>query len=270
MKNAKYDYVIKLKEQFEVRTSKNTSYSLRAFARDLEMIPSRLSDILNYKKGLSEESAKKLATKLGLSSNEIELFTLSAKALHARSDKDKKEASSLLQKKLKSLKVIQKLDSNEFESTNNWYHLTLLELLELKDCDHSLDWFSKKLKLNKAVVKLALQRLQNLGWITYKNGKYKATYEQSESNFDISSQSIKSFHEEMLKKAEHSLYFDDVEDREFLNMTLAFSKNQLKEAKETIRQFQKDFAEKYYSDVKTKDSVYQLSIQFFRLDSKEI
>lgn len=269
MKSVKYDYVIKLKEQFEVRNSKNINYSLRAFARDLEIIPSRLSDILNYKKGLSEASAKTIATKLGLSENEIELFTLSAKSLHARSDKDKKEASDLLQKKMKSLKIVQKFDLNEFELTNNWYHLTILELLELKDCDHSLDWFAKKLKLNKTIVKSALVRLQNIGWISYKNGKYKATFEQSETNYDISSKSIKSFHEEILKKAEHSLYFDDVEEREFLNMTLAFSQKHMSEAKETIRQFQKDFAEKYYSEVKTKDSVYQLSIQLFRLDSKE-
>jgi uncharacterized protein (TIGR02147 family) len=265
----KYDYVIKLKEQFEVRTAKNKNYSLRAFARDLEILPSRLSDILNSKKGLSESSAEKIAIKLGLTQNEIELFTLSAKSLHARSDKDKKEAQSLLNKKQSSAKTIQKIEGNDFELTNNWYHLSILELLELKECDHSVEWFSKKLKLNKTIVKSALERLQKIGWIQLQNGKYKATFEQSETSYDISSESIRKFHEELLKKAEHSLYFDNVEEREFLNMTLAFSQKHINEAKKTIRQFQKDFAEKYYSEVKTKDSVYQLSIQLFRLDSKE-
>jgi uncharacterized protein (TIGR02147 family) len=258
---------MQLKKQFEARTSKNINYSLRAFARDLEMIPSRLSDILNYKKGLSENSAKKIAAKLGLNENEADLFILSAKSLHARSEKDKKEAAGLLQKKISSLKVIQKINFNEFELTNNWYHLTILELLELKECDHSLDWFAKKLKLNKTVVKSALERLQKIGWINYKNEKYKASHTQSETSYDISSESIKRFHEELLKKAEHSLYFDDVNEREFLNMTMAFSMKQMEEAKKDIRQFQKDFAEKYYSEVKNKDSVYQLSIQLFRLDS---
>lgn len=269
MKIRQYDYIFELKKQFELRTSKNSNYSLRAFARDLELIPSQLSDIMNYKKGLSEKSAEKIAIKLGLTENEIDLFILSAKALHSRSEKIKKEAALILQKKLKDLKVIQKFDLSEFELTNNWYHLTILELLELKDCDHSLNWFAKKLKLNKAIVKSALERMEKIGWITYKNKKYQANYEQSETSYDISSESIKKFHAELLKKAEHSLFFDDVEEREFLNMTMAFSEKHLIEAKNSIRQFQKDFADKYYSDIKTKDSVYQLSIQLFRLDSKE-
>jgi uncharacterized protein (TIGR02147 family) len=269
MKDAKYDFVMQIKKQFEVRTSKNSNYSLRAFARDLDMLPSRLSDILNYKKGLSEFSANKIAAKLGLNENETELFILSAKSLHARGDKDKTTAKTLLQKKLSSLKAIQKLNLDDFELSNNWYHLTILELLELKDCDHSLDWFAARLNLNKSVVKSALERLQKFGWIKYENKKYKASYELSETSYDVSSDSIKKFHEELLKKAEHSLYFDDVEEREFLNMTMAFSQKQMAEAKKYIRQFQKDFAEKFYSEVKSKDSVYQLSIQLFRLDSKE-
>jgi uncharacterized protein (TIGR02147 family) len=269
MKENRFDYVKKLKEQFEVRTSKNSSYSLRAFARDLEIIPSRLSDIMNYKKGLSEDSAKKIAAKLGLNASELELFTLSAKSQHARNNKDKQDAKDQLQKKLGSTRNIQKLDLNELELTNNWYHLSILELLELKECDHSLEWFAQKLKLNKAIVKSALSRLQNIGWIIFKNGKYQATYEESETNYDVSSNSIKNFHEELLKKASHSLYFDDVKEREFLNMTMAFSQHQIHEAKESIRQFQKDFAEKFYNNANPKDSVYQLSIQLFRLDTKE-
>ena len=46
-----------------------------------------------------------------------------------------------------------------------------------------------------------------------------------------------------------------------------FSEKQMQEAKEYVRAFQKSFAEKFYSETKSKDSVYQLSIQLFRLDS---
>ncbi|MBC7714668.1 MAG: TIGR02147 family protein [Rhizobacter sp.] len=267
MQNEKYDYVVELKRQFEIRNLKNKNYSLRAYARDLEILPSRLSDIINYKKGLSADAARKIATNLGFSENEIEVFILSAKALHARSDKDKKEAVTSLKKKLKSMKIVQKIDYAEFELANNWYHLAILELIELRDCDHSIEWFAEKLSLNKSVIKSALLRLQKINWITFKNGKYKASYDQSETTYDISSLSIKKFHEEILKKAEHALYFDHVNEREFLNMTLAFTQSQMTEAKEFIRQFQKDFADKFYTENSVKDSVCQLSIQLFRLDS---
>lgn len=267
MKNEKYSYIRVLKEQLEFRVAKNTHYSLRAYARDLEINASRLSEILNNKKGLSEDAAQKIAHKLGLTQKETELFILSAKALHARSLKEKKAAQLALKNKLDTLKSIQKLSADEFELANNWYHLTILELLELDECDHSLEWFSKKLKLNKTTIKAALERLQKIGWIKSKNGKFTASHEQSETAYDVSSNSHKKFHDEMLKRAEHSLFYNDVNEREFLNMTLAFSTKQMIEAKASIRQFQKDFAEKYYSAEKSKDSVYQLSIQLFRLDS---
>jgi uncharacterized protein (TIGR02147 family) len=83
----------------------------------------------------------------------------------------------------------------------------------------------------------------------------------------VPSNAIKKHHDEMLKKAEESLYTDDISQREFLNMTLAFSKKQMKEAKMAIRLFQEDFAKKFYSKESQKDSVYQLSVQLFRLDS---
>ncbi|MGZ3775939.1 MAG: DUF4423 domain-containing protein, partial [Bdellovibrio sp.] len=59
-----------------------------------------------------------------------------------------------------------------------------------------------------------------------------------------------------------------VQQREFLNMTLAFNAEKTKEAKQALRKFQQEFAEKFYDENKNKDSVYQLSIQFFRLDKK--
>jgi uncharacterized protein (TIGR02147 family) len=191
------------------------------------------------------------------------------KAQHGRSQKEKDESAQVLKQKLIAQNKVHQIDGANFEMANNWYHLALLELMELKECDHSLEWFARKLNLNKTTVKAALERLLDLKWITFKNGKYQATFEQSESSYDIPSAVLKAFHVDLLKKAEQSLYFDGVDEREFLNMTLAFSTKQMQEAKEEIRKFQKEFAEKFYPKNKDKDSVYQLSIQLFRLDASE-
>jgi uncharacterized protein (TIGR02147 family) len=145
--------------------------------------------------------------------------------------------------------------------------MAILELMELNDCEHTDSWFAKKLRLKKIVVSNALERLENIGWIVFDNGIYKATFNSSTTSFDVPSNAIKKHHDEMLKKAEESLYTDDISQREFLNMTLAFSKKQMKEAKMVIRLFQEDFAKKFYSKESQKDSVYQLSVQLFRLDS---
>jgi uncharacterized protein (TIGR02147 family) len=267
MKKIKFNYIDILKQQLEIRTAKNSNYSLRAFARDLDLNPSRLSEILGQKKGLSMAAAEALAERLGLSKDEREFFLLSVTAQHSRSLKNKTEAENTLNKKLTPEKKIKQLEQLDIEQAYNWYHTAILELTELKDCQHSVEWFAKKLKLKKVIIKNALERLEKIGWIKCDDGIYKSTYTESETTFDVPSSTIRKYHEEVLKKAEHSLMTDDLKEREFLNMTLAFSQDQMTEAKEAIRLFQKDFADKFYPKEKDKDSVYQLSVHLFRLDS---
>lgn len=267
MKTKQFNYIDILKHQLEIRSAKNSSYSLRAFARDLDLNPSRLSEILSKKKGLSLAAATILADKLGLNIEEKEFFLLSVKAQHARSLKVKDEATHTLNGLLAPQKKTKQFELQEIEQAYNWYHTAILELTELKDCQHTVEWFAKKLKLKKVIVKNALERLENIGWITFEDGIYKSSYIESETTFDVPSSTIRKYHEEILKKAEQSLMTDNVLEREFLNMTLAFSKEHMNEAKEAIRLFQKDFAEKFYPKEKEKDSVYQLSVHLFRLDS---
>lgn len=266
MKNNDYNYIDILNNELEERSAKNASYSLRAFARDLNMNASRLSEILNRKKGISEKAANEVAKTLNLNEKEKEFFVLSATSQHSRSNKSKKEAALNLKTQLKS--KAHNITLEEFERAQNWYHFAIMELIELKDCKHTTEWFAKKLKLQKIVIQSALERLQSLGWIKFENGKFIARDNESESTYDIPSNAIKKYHEEILTKAGQSLFTDDIKDREFLNMTLAFSQDQLEEAKASIRAFQKEFAEKFYDPKKDKDSVYQLSVQLFRLDTK--
>jgi len=266
MKTNDFNYIDILNAELEERLAKNNSYSLRAFARDLHISPSRLSEILNRKKGLSEKAAEDIADLLNLNKKEKDFFILSVNSQHARSPKAKTTASKNLKSKLKS--KAHQISLDEFERAHNWYHLAILELIELKDCEHNAQWFAQKLKLQKVVVEAALDRLTKLGWLTLENGKYIARDRESESTFDVPSKAIKTYHEEMLAKANQSLFTQSVDSREFLNMTLAFSQEEVSEAKEFIRKFQKEFAERFYADEKEKDSIYQLSVQLFRLDEK--
>ena len=50
------DYRDILSDQFNVRRKVNARYSLRAFARDMSISPSRLSEVISGKGDLSRES----------------------------------------------------------------------------------------------------------------------------------------------------------------------------------------------------------------------
>ena len=64
-----------LKAVLSRKKEKNSSFSLRAFAKQLDLSPSIISDFFNRKKSLSFHSAMKIAAKLHLSPQAAEFFT---------------------------------------------------------------------------------------------------------------------------------------------------------------------------------------------------
>ncbi len=65
-----------LKKELDSRKSRNPNYSLRSFARSLDISPSRLSEILSGQR-MSMKTANKIATKLKLNENAKAEFTKS-------------------------------------------------------------------------------------------------------------------------------------------------------------------------------------------------
>ena len=94
--NTQIDYLEIIKDEFGSRIESNPSYSMRAFARDLEISPSRLSEILNGRGGMSSVMAQKIASKLGLQRSEIDYFKALVERRHGRSKKVKMNAISYI------------------------------------------------------------------------------------------------------------------------------------------------------------------------------
>ena len=79
------DYKIYLTREFEFRRRRNSGYSLRAFARDLEIQPSKLSEILSQRVGMSTATAEKIAANLKLLDDESRHFISLVERDHGRS-----------------------------------------------------------------------------------------------------------------------------------------------------------------------------------------
>ena len=60
------DFRQTLIQKFNEKRSQETFYSLRDFARDLDLSPNHLSNVIKSKRGISGEMAKKLGLRLGL------------------------------------------------------------------------------------------------------------------------------------------------------------------------------------------------------------
>lgn len=92
------DYRIWLKNILTSRIQQNPRYSLRAFARDLNFSPSRLSQILQGKEGISASVSKQFAQSLEFSDEEQKYFVLLVEAQDSRSRETRKRALAELAK----------------------------------------------------------------------------------------------------------------------------------------------------------------------------
>ncbi|MEQ1723066.1 MAG: hypothetical protein ABL930_07800 [Pseudobdellovibrio sp.] len=105
-----------LKEHLARRINMNPRYSLRAFANSLGLEPSKLSEVLSGKKGLSVDRAEKICERLRLQELDREVFVLSVLAQHSRIKKLRLDSA----KKLKELLSKNSLKDRTTQM-NAWY-----------------------------------------------------------------------------------------------------------------------------------------------------
>lgn len=250
-----------LQREFEARTAANARYSLRAFARDLGVGASQLSEIFNGRCGMSRKTAESLAKKLNLSPTECERFCTLVELEHARSERQKDIAAIKL-KSLESAAQFQEIELEYFKVISDWYHLAILELTSLKDFEPTVRWCARALDLPEPVVSQAVVRLKRLGLLQDHKGTWIDTSELISTPNDIPSQTVRAFHKQILEAALRSLITDPVEDREFAALLFSMRKEDLPKAKTMLRNFRRKITTEL-TDTKEKDSLYCLALQLF-------
>jgi uncharacterized protein (TIGR02147 family) len=259
------DYRALLKEEFASRAAANPLYSLRAFARDLQISSGRLSDVLNGKSGLSVSTARKLALQLKFSPEETKLFLAYVERKHARLKLKKANAEAYLSEFEKRAKY-NVLPLDHFKVVADWYYFALLEACSLSDKKNNFKWFAKRLKISPEEARVACERLIRLGLLENKNNELTPTEDFTATPSDIPSEAIQRHHLQILEKAKQALTHLPVDTRDFSTITVAIRSKDLPEAKEMIKEFRRRFNEKFRK-AKTKDQVYCLGVQCFPLTS---
>ncbi len=249
-----------LKLHYEIRNRKNRSYSLRAFARDLGLTSSRLTEVLQGKQGLSGKWAAQIADRLQLSHEEKQEFCDLVDAQHSRSILKRNLAQERLSQFNKI--VIKPLAEDAFRLIADWYHYAILELTYLKDFSSDSTWIAKKLKITKEEAEEAVMRLERLNLIIRTaDGSFKPSKHMTTTTDGVSSVAIRKFHDQIIQKALWSLHNQTVEQRNITNMMFAINKEDLPWAESVIRDFRRTFSKKIESNPLKKDSVYCLAIQ---------
>ena len=236
------EFRIWLQDEFSRRCRTNSSYSLRAFAKQLEFDSSTLSQILSGKRKISEKVAEKIYAKIGRPPVQNPSQTDSTKYML--------------------------LSMDAFTVISDWYHYAIMDLTLVKKFKSDHVWIASQLQISPLEAKLAIERLLRLGMLVQKNGKLKLS-KITNTNYveGQTSSAHKEYQRQIITKALHAIDNCPQDKKDITSMTIAANSKKLKEAKEKIKKFRRDLCT--FLEDGEKDSVYQLGVQLYPLTKNE-
>lgn len=257
-----------LQDELEIRARKNPQYSLRAFARDLGLAPSRLSEIIRRRRGLSVRTVARVSEKLGLPDHEIKFYTLRAQLAQAKDPKKK----SKLKRELKELEA--QFRFFEFPLEINmpltWLHLGVLEAMGIPGFKLDPKWIASRFSVEEALVRTVLAELERLGLYWAEGGKpvRLARLIKFVPGPDI--EAVEARREDLaqlLDRAKEAILEEKVGT--FLSTTqyLALPESCLEDVRALIQEFKNKIAS-YYDSAEPGERVYCLNVNFIPLDDK--
>lgn len=255
------NYRTYLISELELRKRRNPSYSLRAFARDLGVPVSRLSEVINGKVGLSEERAVKIAERLGFSTSDKELFVNLVLSEHSRSAVIKKLSQQRVQQRNEFFTHI---GEDTFKLISDWHYAAIMEILISSKVNHDTDMFAKRLGISPELVDSSLERLERLNLIEKQDGAWVCKHGQQTTATDIPSEAIRSFHRQVMTKAMAALDQQPVANRDISSLMVSINKSQIPIAKQRIESFRRSLMVELEAEP-NRESVYCLSMQFFEI-----
>lgn len=240
-----------LRSELSARTQKNANYSLRAFAKSLEIDPSTLSALLRNKRALSAKTAKKLIEALDIQdvNQRREIFARSF------------ETSDL------ETPQYTELEQETFEVISSWEHFAILALLELTDRNTSLRSISRSLEIPGQTAADALERLQKLGLVVERFGRWQLTKANLATISNVPNAALRKNNRQHIELALVALERDSVDDRDITGITMAVDKEKLPEAKAMIKDFRRRLSA--FMENGNKNAVFRLNVQLFSLTHEE-
>jgi uncharacterized protein (TIGR02147 family) len=252
------------------RQAKNKNYSLRAFARDLELDPGQLSLVLKGKKNISLSKASELAKKLFQGSREMLVFYHAVELEHAASDEQRDAVRAKL-RKLRGSHAERDvtISEDEFEVISNWYNLPILELTALKGLEVTPKLAAEYFGIPELDAMLGLEAMRRLGFVKKSGGAYQHV-KNVVTTTEVPSLAIRRFHHQMIAKAQEAIFQQSIDKRYLSGLTLAIPREKLEEVKKMIVEHEQRLSEFAQSLAGQSDKViYQVNSQLFSLRAED-
>jgi len=247
---------------FDQRYAKNPSYSYRAFARDIGVSRSQLSEILKGRCGLSFTSSKKVAEKLKMTDEELAYFFALSERQFARNNSKKGRAENHIATAVHRSNTVT-IDLDSFRVISDWHHFAILELSLLDSFKFDIEWMAQKLGCEVAKIEEAVERLVRMGMAKIEDGRFQ-TSDAMHVGDQRSSIAIQQFHRQVLDKAVVAIEDQTFDQRYLSSFFIALQEEEVPKAKKMITDFLDKFASTF-DGTAGKTQLYSLGLQFFDL-----
>ena len=226
--------------QLEKSKSANASFSLRSFARLLDVPHSSLSQFLAGKRDFSTTTMRAIVEKMTQNPEERKdlLEAINHKQIEALQAKSRKSSTSKYESRT--------LTPEEFNSIDEWYVYAVRTVLSLSHATSDVSWIANELGISELDVEKSLRTLFKLGLIEISaKGKIQRTKKHLKTPDTIKKKNdiipiLRKIHEQHLKHALHSLHSHDASQRDITWMNIPTNPARLGQARELIRKCQDD------------------------------
>ncbi len=245
-----------LESEYLARRQRNAAYSLRAFAKFLDLPSGRLSQLLSKKRRFTPKIGKKIASRLNFDPWKTEQLLRSIEAL--------RKGSSLA-----PTVPYSPIAMDQFQTIADPVHFSVLSLLELDNFQGKPTAVAEKLAISVVEARGVLARLQRVGLVQIdKSGAYSLTAQEARATTtDISFAALRECHKRLLRDSIDLIDTVPIELRDVTSITMAIDSKKLAEAKKKIRDFRRSMAE--FLESGKKKEVYRMNIQLLPVTKKK-
>ena len=259
-------YQKRLKEELANRCERNPRYSVRAFARALQIDAGALSRILAGKQVPSYKLSKQLMDALDMNQAEQRLF-LSSLA-DVQKARGLERLSPVFAAFDQAFPEQREFSIDVYRVIADWYHIAIMELTFVEGFQPTARWVAKQLGISAVEAQLALDRLLELGLLEKKGTKViKSAKQLTTADKHLTTPALRKNQRQLLEKAIDSLENDPIDSRNVSSMTMAIDPSKLPAAKEMIREFNRKLCA-FLEDGKKK-RVYNLGIALYPLQKDQ-
>lgn len=257
------DYREIISAKFQERRRNNPRYSLRAFAKDLQISPSRLSEVLSGKGTLSIGKARQITERLKMcpltASDFIDMVEAAGKGVQTFRD-----AAARRVQIRSDVDEVRTFTLDEFSMVSDWRNLAIWSFMTLPSFNGDRQTIAHHFKMNLIEVEEVLRRLERLKMVSVNGKNWVVGKTQFYAGGLVPHNAIKEFHTQMSALGKKSIESQKFSERHLEAAILTIDRSRYGEIEQRIANFCRSLVDEF-DNQPANDTVYGLSLQLFKL-----